>query len=129
MTQQRNTRQRQLVLDAVTSRCDHPTAEQVYQDVIAKDAHVSKATVYRNLELLSANNQLTQVNAPGASRFDLRREPHPHLSCVRCGKVVDAPWAYQQADDEQVSAETGFTVFGHQTMFTGLCPECSKVNQ
>lgn len=33
MKQQRNTRQRQLVLDAVRSRQDHPTAEQIYQSV------------------------------------------------------------------------------------------------
>ena len=30
MKQQRNTRQRQLVLDEVRSRRDHPTAEQIF---------------------------------------------------------------------------------------------------
>ena len=49
MKQQRNTRQRQLVLDAVRSRRDHPTAEQIYQSVHQVDAHVSRGTVYRNL--------------------------------------------------------------------------------
>ena len=33
----RNTRQRQLVLDAVRARCDHPTAEDIYLDVHAID--------------------------------------------------------------------------------------------
>ncbi|MBD9196384.1 MAG: transcriptional repressor, partial [Clostridiales bacterium] len=37
MKQQRNTRQRQLVLDAVRSRRDHPTADQIYQSVHAVD--------------------------------------------------------------------------------------------
>ena len=36
-TLRRNTRQRQLVLDAVRVRCDHPTAEDVYRDVHAID--------------------------------------------------------------------------------------------
>ena len=52
MKQQRNTRQRQLVLDVVRGRRDHPTAEQIYQSVREQDAHVSRGTVYRNLNLL-----------------------------------------------------------------------------
>ena len=53
MKQQRNTRQRQLVLDAVRSRQDHPTAEQIYQSVRERDAHVSRGPVYRNLNPVS----------------------------------------------------------------------------
>lgn len=52
MKQQRNTRQRQLVLDEVRSRRDHPTAEQIFQNVHALDPHISRGTVYRNLNLL-----------------------------------------------------------------------------
>ena len=52
LKQQRNTRQRQLVLDVVRGRRDHPTAEQIYQSVREQDAHVSRGTVYRNLNLL-----------------------------------------------------------------------------
>lgn len=55
MKQQRNTRQRQLVLDTVRSRRDHPTAEQIYQSVHQVDAHISRGTVYRNLNLLCDN--------------------------------------------------------------------------
>ena len=52
MKQQRNTRQRQLVLDAVRARCDHPSADQIYLDVRAVDDRISRGTVYRNLKVL-----------------------------------------------------------------------------
>lgn len=65
-TLRRNTRQRQLVLDAVRVRCDHPTAEDVYRDVHAIDEHVSRGTVYRNLNLLAETGVITTVKAPGA---------------------------------------------------------------
>ena len=58
MKQQRNTRQRQLVLDVVRGRRDHPTAEQIYQSVREQDAHVSRGTVYRNLNLLCDNREI-----------------------------------------------------------------------
>ena len=61
----RNTRQRQLVLDAVRARCDHPTAEDIYQDVRAIDGKVSRGTVYRNLNLLTETGAITTVKASG----------------------------------------------------------------
>ena len=56
MKKQRNSKQRQLVLDAVLDRCDHPTADQIYLDVRAKDDKISRGTVYRNLGILSEND-------------------------------------------------------------------------
>ena len=36
MKTRRNSKQRQLVLEAVKARCDHPTADQIYLDVRAQ---------------------------------------------------------------------------------------------
>ena len=72
LKQQRNTRQRQLVLDVVRGRRDHPTAEQIYQSVREQDAHVSRGTVYRNLNLLCDNREIYRVVMSNSDRFDLR---------------------------------------------------------
>ena len=47
MKQQRNTRQRELILNAVRSRHDHPSADDIYLDVLKIDSKISRATVYR----------------------------------------------------------------------------------
>ena len=47
----RNTVQRQLVAETILN-LDHPNAEQVYEEIVKNHPHVSKATVYRNLNLL-----------------------------------------------------------------------------
>lgn len=52
---QRSTKQRQLILEAVEKRHDHPTADQIYLDVHAVDERISRGTVYRNLGILSAS--------------------------------------------------------------------------
>ncbi|MGN0073004.1 MAG: transcriptional repressor [Coriobacteriales bacterium] len=124
--ERRNTRQRQLVLEAVRSRCDHPTAEQIYQDVAAQDPKISRGTVYRNLSVLAQSGELSEVETPSASRFDLRQERHHHLVCVSCGAVVDAPVEYQEQLDSLAAAGSGFTVTGHHTIFQGLCPDCAR---
>ena len=128
MADRRNTRQRQLVLDAVRSRCDHPTADQVYQVVRAQDCHVSRATVYRNLHLLADTGDILSIKVPGGERFDLRADAHPHIICSSCGRVADVPFerggAYEDTLDERASLATSWQVSTHSLVFTGLCPHC-----
>lgn len=128
MADRRNTRQRQLVLDAVRSRCDHPTADQVYQAVRAQDCHVSRATVYRNLHLLADAGDILSIKVPGGERFDLRADAHPHIICSSCGRVADVPFerggAYEDTLDERASLATSWQVSTHSLVFTGLCPHC-----
>ena len=128
VTQRRNTRQRQLVLDAVCARCDHPTAEDIYRDVHEQDERVSRGTVYRNLNLLDETGAIMAVRTPGAVRFDRRTDAHSHIVCRMCGRVVDAPLPYDEAADATVAAQTGFAVNSHSTVFEGVCPACQKGN-
>ena len=126
---QRSTKQRQLILKAVEKRHDHPTADQIYLDVRAADERISRGTVYRNLGILSASGQISNVKVPAADRFDSRLDRHYHLFCTGCGGVFDAPVSYHGEYDAQVEAETGFQISRHRTVFEGLCPDCIKKNR
>ena len=58
----RNTIQRSLVLEAVNRLHCHATADEVYEEIIKEHPTISKATVYRNLNLLS--EMVVTVGAP-----------------------------------------------------------------
>ena len=120
----RMTRQRQLVLDAVRSRTDHPSADDIYLDVRQKDDRISRGTIYRNLMILAESGEICHVRVPAADRYDLRLDKHCHMFCTGCGAVSDAPVPYQQDWDERVARETGFQIQRHRTIFEGLCPSC-----
>lgn len=126
MVERRNTRQRQLVLDAVRTRCDHPTADQVFASVRAMDEHVSRATVYRNLHLLADEGKILSVKVPGGERFDLRIDDHAHMVCTNCGCVVDVMLPQQAGAEEAALAQTGYRVTARYTTFEGLCPACQQ---
>lgn len=126
MKQQRNTHQRQLVLDAVTARHDHPTADDIYLDVRALDSRISRGTVYRNLSVLSLNGEILHVKVPTADRFDCRLDLHYHLLCTECGAVCDVPLPYHGELDAELSADTGFRIVRHRTVFEGICPACQR---
>lgn len=125
----RNTRQRQLVLDAVRSRCDHPTAEDIYLQVRETDERVSRGTVYRNLNLLTEAGVITTVKTPGTTRFDWRCDGHGHAVCRCCGAVADVMLPYDDGLDERAGLETGFSVDAHSLVFEGTCPACQRAAQ
>ena len=120
----RDTRQRRLVLEAVRSRTDHPSADDIYLAVREQDERISRGTVYRNLNVLAQAGEITHVKVPAADRYDLRQERHYHLFCVGCGAVCDAPVGYREQLDRLVEADTGFAVERHRMIFEGLCPAC-----
>jgi len=122
--QRRETKQRETVLNAVCARCDHPTAEQIYQDVRALNARISRGTVYRNLACLSQDGKIRHVKVPGADRYDFRTDPHCHAVCTRCGAVLDVPAAYDAELDRETAEATGFEILLHRTVFEGICPAC-----
>ncbi len=126
MKQQRNTKQRQLVLDAVRARCDHPSADQIYLDVRGLDNRISRGTVYRNLNVLVQQGEILQVKLPHMDRFESRLDVHYHLLCTGCGAVMDIPLSYREDLDEQTAKETGYSIERHRAVFEGLCPACRQ---
>lgn len=126
MKRQRNTRQRQLILDAVRARADHPSADHIYLDVHSIDPRISRGTVYRNLHLLAKNGELLEVPAPQANRFDYRLDFHHHLLCTGCGSVSNAPLLYDEGLDRDVAEQSGYAINRHCTTFEGLCPDCQR---
>ena len=67
----RTTIQKELVLNAVNHLHNHATADEVYEFIHATHSHISKGTVYRNLNCLVGEGKLTTftfvaVNATGS---------------------------------------------------------------
>lgn len=124
--QQRNTKQRQMVYDVVMSRCDHPSADDIYQEIRSQDNRISKGTVYRNLNVLSEKGEISHVQVPAADRYDSRLDRHYHMRCTVCGRVFDAPMKYIERYDADIAAKTGFIVERHQLLFEGICRECQN---
>lgn len=122
----RNTVQRALVLDAVRSLHNHPTSADVYEKVRLQHPGISRATVYRNLNVLADRGDVLRVEiSDGADRYDFCTTPHYHAKCRVCGCVVDIDMPYLADLADEVADAHGFSIEGHQIAFTGLCAACS----
>lgn len=123
--QTRMTRQRMLILEELRGMCTHPTAEELYSRVRARMPYISLSTVYRNLELLAAANEVLRLDSAGTiRRFDGNTMPHRHILCMRCGKVADLPSDCGPIPDHESIHVDGFTVTGVRVEFEGVCDEC-----
>lgn len=121
----RNTRQREVVLDAVRSSMEHPTAEWVYRRARRRIPRISLGTVYRNLKQLAEAGLIREIQAGGQSiRFDGNTGPHHHVRCVRCGRVNDLELPIDTRREQDAARALDFHVLGHHVEVQGLCPAC-----
>lgn len=120
-----NTIQRSLVLDAVNRLKSHATADEVYAEIAATHPNISKATVYRNLNLLSEMGMIRKLEiSGGADRFDHICKEHCHVKCEKCGRVFDIDIPYIDGLDNLVENRNGFELTGYDILFRGICPGC-----
>ena len=122
--------QRRVILECVLQRHDHPTADQVHEEVRARVPEISRTTVYRTLEALVQMGAIRRAHHLGpASRFDSNTHHHHHLVCMRCNCVVDFEDA--RLDDLPVpeSARTAFRIVDYSVHYAGLCAACQDAER
>lgn len=115
--------QREVIYNNVMSRKDHPTAEQIYEEVKMEIPNISLGTVYRNLNFLADEGKILKVDLE-KSIFDSTLEGHNHMLCEKCGKVVDVDVDFGTAN---FFDKLGNTITKADMRFTGICAQCKKL--
>ncbi len=123
----RKSHQRETILETIRGMHTHPTADEVYIEVKKKIPQISLGTVYRNLELLASMGEIKRLEVAGKKmRFDGGTRPHPHIICIRCGKIEDYPLSHFPEVREGFDPDTGYTIVECAINILGICPQCSR---
>ncbi|MDO4260780.1 MAG: transcriptional repressor [Eubacteriales bacterium] len=123
----RNTIQCTLVLEAVHELKCHATADEIYEEVLRRHPHISRGTVYRNLNRLAETGRIRRMEVPGGpDRFDHLCHEHYHVKCEACGRVFDVDMEYLSGLEQRIGDSHSFQFTGHDIMFRGICPACRK---
>ena len=123
------TNQRIEILDFLKNNSSHPTVDEVYEAVKKKLTRISKATVYQNLKFLTEKGFIQEVNIKGVSRFEPNLNPHHHIICRKCGRIID----FESKELTDYSLTIGKTlkeieVDSTNTNFYGICYKCKLKN-
>ncbi len=123
----RQTVQRSLVLKAVNKLQCHATADEIYEEIVKEHPNVSRATVYRNLNLLSETGHIRKIEIPGgADCFDHLCHDHCHVKCEKCGRIFDMDMEYVTGLEKNIRNDRGFSFTGYDIIFRGICPDCQE---
>jgi Fur family peroxide stress response transcriptional regulator len=123
----RLTPQRLAIYRALAADDTHPTADVVYERVRAEVPSLSQATVYRILESLESERLVRRVSTTGGvARFDANVEPHQHLVCRVCGRMIDHLVPTQAAAAIAPDAIPGFVVEELDVRLVGRCLDCAR---
>jgi Fur family ferric uptake transcriptional regulator len=127
----RMTAQREAVLKIFAESEDrHLGVEDVYRRLVEKKYRVSKATVYRSIDLLAELGFLRKLEfGEGVNRYELIDQEsgsvHHHFVCEKCGKIFEVDNSVIEKSISELEKH-GFLVKRYDITFYGLCKECHK---
>lgn len=121
----RLTPQRVELVRLIAASEGHPSATQLYETIKTRFPTMSQATVYKTLTLLKEMNQVFEIDLRDDSHYDGNRpDPHTHLVCIHCKKIVDGELDIDQASIGKIEETSGYKIIRPQIVFFGLCAEC-----
>ncbi len=118
------TRQRKAVLDVVSRKGCHYTAEEIFSEAKLIFPNISRATVYNNLHALEKERIIRRITAEDSSdRYDSSYIPHGHLFCTSCGSVEDFDIPNFS---EKLSEFVGGTIDSYELKVRHICKKCKQ---
>lgn len=103
------------------------TQPATMHDLITALPDVDRATIYRTVDLFVDLNIAKKVSTGFKYRVELGdsfQEHHHHLTCLRCGSVIDVHTPEIEYAIEQTAANNGFRPIRHDLEISGYCSSC-----
>ena len=124
MTGRKYSKQREAIKEYLTGNDSHPTADEVYYEVRKRYPSISLATVYRNLQQMSADGEILRLCCGSEpDHYDFRTERHGHFICGCCGRVYDVFLDFGKLKD--ASGELPGSVESCEILLRGTCRNCA----
>ena len=121
--------EREIISKQVFANNFHFTADELFIQLNQNGKNISRATVYRTLDLLVKSGLVenTQLQS-GAYIYEHTKDEihHDHLICNICGKIIEFHSDIIEEIQEKVCKENEFLMIGHTLRICGICKECRK---
>jgi len=119
------TSQRLAICNFILSRKDHPTAEQIYQELRNEHPTISLGTIYKTLHLLQELGLIQELGfTEGSVRYDPDMELHINMVCSKCGKISDYKTENVEKLWSAIISDLGFKPIGQRIDIYFECNDC-----
>lgn len=120
----RITNERFLILDAALNMECHFDADELYLKMRKDYVNVSRATVYKTLELMHECHILTRHNFKGdRTRYEKKigRNQHYHIICVTCRKIFEFENPMIEKIQNKICKENNLQIVDHTFQVFAKC--------
>lgn len=132
------TQTRQAIIEILSSKGGHLSAEEIFLDVKKILPGIGLATVYRNLEILKELGIVREFDfKDGRARYEFVADKegveHYHLICRICGKIIDYEITPEEEADpleelkKNLKEKFNFSIERWDIQFFGLCEKCKTL--
>lgn len=112
----------------VYTQHQHIDAEALLRSMKEQGLKISRATLYRNLDLMAEFGFVRKYRL-GGNRFLYEHvhagQRHDHIVCTVCGRVAEFKSPAIEAMQRQICAAHGFDPDEHTLQIYGVCERCS----
>lgn len=128
----RMTGQRRLILEALESSPDHPTAEEIYLRAREHDSSLHLSTVYRTLRWLEEEGLVSPrwfEDERRQERFDpvsSENTDHYHFRCRHCNAILEFPEPLIETIKATFETRYGGQVESATLTLYGVCADCQN---
>jgi Fur family transcriptional regulator, ferric uptake regulator len=110
----------------------HFEADELLFKMKEKNVKISRATVYRTLELLVKSGMVRRVHL-GEDHYHYEHvsgnSHHDHLVCTACGNVIEFHDETLEQRQREICEKKKFTPTFHNLQILGVCDPCRRKGQ
>jgi Fur family ferric uptake transcriptional regulator len=121
------TAERQALFEELFVRHEHVEPDELLVRLRAKSKKISRATIYRTLDLLVDSGVVGRVRIGETGyRYERMRagDHHDHLICNECGRVIEFREPRIERLQDEVYERYGFLALSHSHQLRGICRQC-----
>jgi len=121
------TSQRIAIFSLLQEARNHPSAEDVYQEILKAYPTTSFTTVYKTLQILRDLGEIQELTLDKTrARYDPDVSEHIHTLCEHCGALADLHWSDFIMNNVRFygSEKANFEVHRVQIYLIGICRKC-----
>lgn len=123
------TGEREALLREIFATHYHFEADELLFKMKEKSVKISRATVYRTLELLVKSGMVRRVHL-GEDHYHYEHvgqdAHHDHLVCTTCGDVIEFLDPILESRQREICEKKKFTPTFHNFQILGICGACRK---
>ena len=112
----KSTSSRLSVLENILSNDSHRECEEIYKDLLIKKVKVSRATIYRTLDVLAKYEYIRKLDiGDGKIRYEkkLGTSHHDHMICIETGDIIEFHNEKIENLQDQIARKHGYKIIRH----------------